>query len=142
MKAEFMKRRSRLPGKKARAVLAVLLLLITLTVLAAWIVVTYHAGMDKQPVPESSAPPAGPLWTAADRRTVRLGVVGASDPDPAQAAARAGGRVRLIDLSRRFCDAGRCYPVIGGAYVYRDFNHMNPVFNSTLGPHLLRALRR
>ena len=59
----------------------------------------------------------------------------------AQAAARAGGRVRLHDLSRRFCTGSRCHPVIGGAYVYRDFNHMNPVFNSTLGPHLLRALR-
>lgn len=72
MKAEFMKRRSRLPGKKTRAVLAVLLLLITSTVLAAWVVVTYRAGMDKQPTPESSAPSAGPLWTAADRRTVLL----------------------------------------------------------------------
>ena len=30
----------------------------------------------------------------------------------------------------------------GEAYVYRDFNHMNPAFNSTLGPNLLRALRR
>jgi hypothetical protein len=60
----------------------------------------------------------------------------------AQAAAGAGGRVRLHDFTRFFCDRSRCDPVIGGAYVYRDFNHMNPVFNSTLGPYLLRALRR
>ena len=58
----------------------------------------------------------------------------------AQAAALAGGRVRLLDFTRFFCDGSRCFPVIGGAYVYRDFNHMNPVFNTTLGPYLLRAL--
>ena len=58
----------------------------------------------------------------------------------AQAAALAGGRVRLLDFTPFCCDGSRCYPVIGGAYVYRDFNHMNPVFNTTLGPYLLRAL--
>jgi hypothetical protein len=59
----------------------------------------------------------------------------------AQAAARAGHRVRLLDFTRFFCGARRCFPVIGGAYVYRDFNHMNPVFNSTLGPYLLQEMR-
>jgi len=35
--------------------------------------------------------------------------------DPAAAAARAaGGRVREVDLSRFFCGARRCFPVIGG----------------------------
>lgn len=60
----------------------------------------------------------------------------------AQAAAGAVGRVRLLDFSRFFCDRGRCFPVVGGAYVYRDFNHMNAVFSATLGPYLLRAMRR
>ena len=60
--------------------------------------------------------------------------------DPAaSAAAGARGRIRLIDLSRYFCSASRCYPVIGGAYVYKDFNHINRVFAATLGPALLRA---
>jgi hypothetical protein len=49
-------------------------------------------------------------------------------------------RVRLIDLTRLFCDRARCFPVIGGAYVYRDFNHLNRVFAATLGPYLLRAM--
>jgi hypothetical protein len=57
----------------------------------------------------------------------------------AAAAAGAGGRIHLIDLTRYFCDASRCYPVIGGAYVYKDFNHLNRVFAATLGPALLRA---
>jgi hypothetical protein len=61
-------------------------------------------------------------------------------PDPAaSAAAGSRGRVRLIDLSRAFCDASRCFPVVGGAYVYKDFNHLNRVFAATLGPWLLRA---
>ena len=58
----------------------------------------------------------------------------------AQAARMAGARVQLLDFSRFFCDATRCFPIIGGAYVYRDFDHMNPVFNATLGRYLLRAL--
>jgi hypothetical protein len=64
---------------------------------------------------------------------------GAFPFDPAAAAAAgARGRVRLLDLSRYFCDARRCYPIIGGAYVYKDFNHLNRVFAATLGPVLLR----
>ena len=62
-------------------------------------------------------------------------------PDPSAAAARgAGGRVRLLDFTRHFCGASHCYPVVGGAYVYKDDNHMNNVFATTLGPFLLRAL--
>ena len=61
--------------------------------------------------------------------------------DPSAAAARtAGGRVRLIDLTSRFCAGARCYPVVGGAYVYKDDNHMNTVFATTLGPFLLHRL--
>jgi hypothetical protein len=67
---------------------------------------------------------------------------GAFPFDPAAAAARAAGsRVRLLDLSRVFCDSARCYPVIGGAYVYKDFNHVNRVFAATLGPVILQRLR-
>jgi hypothetical protein len=62
-------------------------------------------------------------------------------PDPAVAAARGRPRVRVIDLARVFCDARSCHPVIGGAYVYKDDNHMNRVFASTLGPLLLRRVR-
>lgn len=64
-------------------------------------------------------------------------------PDPgAAAAALRGPRVRAIDLTRHFCGPSRCYPVIGGAYVHKDDNHMNAVFSASLGPFLLRALRR
>ena len=60
--------------------------------------------------------------------------------DPAAAAARARERTRVIDLTRFFCGPARCYPVIGGAYVYKDFDHMNAVFALSLGPFVLRAL--
>lgn len=63
-------------------------------------------------------------------------------PDPAaQAVGLAGARVHLIDLTRYFCDRSRCYPVVGGAYVYRDNTHLNRVFATTLGPYLLRQIR-
>jgi hypothetical protein len=66
---------------------------------------------------------------------------GAFPADPAAAAARnAGRRVRLVNFTHHFCSRRRCFPVVGGAYVYRDFNHMNPVFAATLGPYLLRAM--
>ncbi|HEU4976965.1 MAG TPA: SGNH hydrolase domain-containing protein [Baekduia sp.] len=61
--------------------------------------------------------------------------------DPlAQAGAARAPRVRVVDLTRRLCDARRCRPVVGGAYVYKDDNHMNAVFATTLGPYVLRAL--
>ena len=78
------------------------------------------------------------------RRSARACPVSRASAFPAdtsaQAAARGGRRVRLLDFSRFFCGARRCYPVVGGAYVYVDFNHMNPIFSSTLGPYLLRAM--
>jgi hypothetical protein len=59
----------------------------------------------------------------------------------AQAAAAARGRVRLIDLTRFFCDRTHCFPVVGGAYVHKDPNHMNKTFARTLGPFLLERMR-
>jgi len=64
-------------------------------------------------------------------------------PDPLAAAARARGpRARVIDLTRFFCGPRRCPPVIGGAYVYKDDNHMNSAYATSLGPFVLRALER
>jgi hypothetical protein len=62
--------------------------------------------------------------------------------DPAVAAAREVGRPRLraVDLSRFFCGPHRCFPVVGGVLVYKDENHLTPLFAGTLGPYLLRAV--
>jgi hypothetical protein len=61
------------------------------------------------------------------------------DPEPG-AVAQSEPRVHLIDLTRFFCNSEHCFPVIGGAYVYRDTNHMNLVFAPTLGPYLLEGM--
>jgi hypothetical protein len=63
-------------------------------------------------------------------------------PDPAVAAARRlhSKRVRIIDLTRFLCDARLCFPVVGGALVYKDDQHLTDIFATTLGPYLMRAL--
>jgi hypothetical protein len=62
----------------------------------------------------------------------------------AAAVAQAGNpRYQAIDLSPFFCDSQLCYPVIGGVRVNQDtFGHLTPTYMRTLGPYLLRALRR
>ena len=61
--------------------------------------------------------------------------------DPLAAAARGlGSRVKVIDLTERFCDDRRCFSVIGGALVHHDKTHMTTAFAATLGPFILRAL--
>lgn len=51
-------------------------------------------------------------------------------------------RVQIADLTNFFCDSRRCYPVVGGALVYKDAGHLNSVFSTTLGPFLLDELAR
>ena len=76
--------------------------------------------------------PPGPACAVPRRSAV--------DPDPAaDAAARMhSSEVATVDLTSVFCDPGRCYPVIGGALVYRDTTHMLPGFGRTLAPLLQR----
>jgi hypothetical protein len=53
------------------------------------------------------------------------------------------GRYQQIDLSDFVCGRTACAPVVGGALVNGDiFGHLNPTFMRTLGPYLLRAVRR
>ena len=68
----------------------------------------------------------------------------ALDGDPAAAAAARyrSDRVRVADLTRFICDAQRCFPVVGGALVYKDEHHMTTVFARTLWPYLARRVDR
>ena len=43
-------------------------------------------------------------------------------------------------MTRYLCSKKRCFPVIGGALVYKDDQHMTDVFATTLGPFLERAI--
>ena len=49
-------------------------------------------------------------------------------------------RVHMIDLTPFFCGATYCFPVIGGALVLSDSNHITEEYARTLGPYLLRAI--
>jgi hypothetical protein len=52
-------------------------------------------------------------------------------------------RYRAIDLSHYFCGSSACYPVIGGVRVNADiYGHLTPTYLRTVGPYLLRELRR
>jgi hypothetical protein len=58
----------------------------------------------------------------------------------ASAAVLAGGRVHLIDLSHFFCDSLHCFPVVGGALVLTDLDHMTREFSLSLGPYMLEEI--
>ena len=52
-------------------------------------------------------------------------------------------RYRFIDLTDFFCGRRSCYPVVGGVRVYDDvLGHFTTAFSNTLGPYLLREVRR
>jgi hypothetical protein len=63
-------------------------------------------------------------------------------PDAITVAAgrAASDRVRLVDLTDHFCDAARCYAVVGGAQVYFDGDHMTGQFSRSLAPFLLEGI--
>ncbi len=63
-------------------------------------------------------------------------------PDPQVDAARGANseRVQVIDLTRAMCSTQLCFPVIGGALVYKDLHHLSLVFADTLAPQLSRAI--
>ena len=77
-------------------------------------------------------------------RTCTLGRAFALRPDDVALAARGlrSKQVRVIDLTRHFCDATRCFSVIGGVLVRHDATHLTQTFAATLGPFLVRALDR
>ncbi|MEY2442127.1 MAG: hypothetical protein QOJ46_1553 [bacterium] len=52
-------------------------------------------------------------------------------------------RYRFVDLTSFFCGRRSCYPVVGGVRVYDDvLGHFTTAFSRTLGPYLLREVRR
>ena len=67
----------------------------------------------------------------------------ALDRDAAISAAvkMRSNRVKTIDMTSFFCSRRRCYPVVGGALVYKDATHLTDIFASSLGPYLVRKLR-
>jgi peptidoglycan/LPS O-acetylase OafA/YrhL len=81
--------------------------------------------------------PSNPVACAVPRPTAQptdpLAEVARTSPNPG---------VSLIDLTDYFCDAARCYSVIGNVTVYFDGDHVNSEYSRTLTPMLGDALRR
>jgi peptidoglycan/LPS O-acetylase OafA/YrhL len=77
--------------------------------------------------------PTEPLACAAPRSE-------AHPPDPLTEAAKTSEDVTLVDMSDRFCDAERCYAVVGNVAVYYDGDHMNLEFVRSMKPMLAKAL--
>ncbi len=61
--------------------------------------------------------------------------------DPLRAAAEGADGVTLLDFTDVYCDADTCYPVVGGANVYRDQDHLTVTFADSLAPQFTAALR-
>jgi peptidoglycan/LPS O-acetylase OafA/YrhL len=65
-----------------------------------------------------------------------------ADPQVVAAREETSPRVQSVELTDAFCDPRRCYPVIGGALVYKDLHHFTLVFAKTLGTPLGRAVEQ
>lgn len=65
-------------------------------------------------------------------------------PDPlADAAERTElGNVHVVDLTPFMCGLKFCRPVVGGVLVHKDGDHLTGAFSTSLGPYILRAVRR
>jgi hypothetical protein len=85
--------------------------------------------------------PATMACVRAQRGSCAVSRAQALHPDPAVTAAQQRG-LPVIDLTRYFCDARSCFPVIGGVLVHQDMTHVSPAFARRLGPYLLSEVRR
>ncbi len=62
------------------------------------------------------------------------------DPQAVAAAHFKGSRVHVIDMTRYVCSATQCFPVVGGALVFKDIHHLTSVFAESLGPYVERQV--
>ena len=46
----------------------------------------------------------------------------------------------LLDFTSVFCDDDTCFPVVGGANVYRDQDHLTVTFANSLAPQYVMAI--
>ena len=60
--------------------------------------------------------------------------------DPIRDAAAGLDGVTLLDFTNVFCDDESCFPVVGGANVYRDQDHLTVSFVNSLMPQYVMAL--
>lgn len=63
-----------------------------------------------------------------------------ADPVLMAGAAERSDSITVLDLTDRFCDAERCYAVIGGVPVYYDADHLNLEYVRMLAPEITAAI--
>jgi hypothetical protein len=61
--------------------------------------------------------------------------------DPLRDAASGLDAVTLLDFTDVFCATDTCAPVVGGANVYRDQDHLTVTFADTLAPWYTEAIQ-
>ena len=61
--------------------------------------------------------------------------------DPIREAAEGQAGVTLLDFTDVYCDDETCAPVVGGANVYRDQDHLTVTFADTFAPQYTAALK-
>lgn len=84
-----------------------------------------------------------PVWETDPNKCLRTrdadDCAGARDEvlvadDPLRGAAEGMDGVELLDFTEVFCDEDSCFPVVGGANLYRDQDHLTVSFVDTLRP--------
>lgn len=91
-----------------------------------------------------------PVWETDPNKCLRTRDVAACDGpradvlvenDPLRGAAEGQPGVALLDFTDVYCDETACSPVVGGATVYRDQDHLTVTFADSLAPQYTAALR-
>ena len=100
-----------------------------------------HAEVDAGHARTASARDGRSARTPAARARCRATTRSTATRPPSAAArdeskARQGDRHDVVLLQ-----PAKCFPVVGGALVYKDISHLTDVFASSLGPYLLRKIR-
>lgn len=90
-----------------------------------------------------------PVWPTDPNKCLRTRDVAECDgaradvlvaEDPLRDAAEGLGGVTLIDATDAFCDDEVCWPVVGGANIYRDQDHLTVTFADSLAPQYAAAI--
>ncbi|MGO4523690.1 acyltransferase family protein [Microvirga sp. 2MCAF35] len=64
------------------------------------------------------------------------------DVDPAKRLERRPANVSFVDLTDRFCDRTKCYPISGNVLIYKDDNHITATFSRTLASTLGERMKQ
>ena len=90
-----------------------------------------------------------PVWETDPNKCLRTRDVAECDAarsavlvadDPLRDAAAGLDGVTLLDFTDVFCDDAVCAPVVGGANIYRDQDHLTVTFADTLAPWYAEAI--